>query len=372
MSVTALPLLISCGDHTTTEAFSSTGSQTAIRVAARQPVFIAEPTVMSVPTYDGSGESVHPDVAAFDAPWHGARYWLTVTPYPKSNQALENPSILASDDGVTVGVPAGLTNPVIAPTRKSKDYNSDPELLYEPATDRLVLFYRLVEKKTNTLRVSTSRDGVTWTAAPAPFWERSHQVVSPTVAPRSGVAARMWYVNAGKRGCEAKSTRVVTRSASDLSGRIVDTKWLDPRPTDLSIPGYVIWHIKARWVPEKSEYWMLISAFPVNGNGCHTDDLFFARSADGLHWTTYAEPVMRHEERDWTAAAVYRSTFLYDAATDELKLWISARGSDGAWRIGHARAQYATLLAALESGQRASPQLITVFQAPTLRQDAQP
>jgi hypothetical protein len=220
------------------------------RTVATKPVFIVEPTLMMVPTYDGTGQAVHPDVVAFDSPWHGARYWLTMTPYARSDQRVENPSILMSDDGVSVSEPTGLRNPVIKAPRKSRDYNSDPELIYDPRGDRLVLFHRLVEPKTNTVRVTTSRDGVTWTAARDPFWERNHQVVSPTVATRSDGAARMWYVNAGKAGCDAKSTTVVTRVASDSLGGVVDTKWVGRKETDLWIRGYVIWHIKARWIPE--------------------------------------------------------------------------------------------------------------------------
>lgn len=336
-------------------------------VAAERPVFLSEPVLMSIPTYDGSGQSVHPDVVAFGSAWHGARYWLTMTPYPKSDQHLENPSILASDDGESVRVPGGVANPVIKAPGKRKDYNSDPELVYEPQSDQLVLFHRFVEAKTNTIHVATSHDGVTWTHLRAPFWERAHNLVSPTVAPRAAAPARMWYVSAGKAGCDARSTTVMLRTATDTTGRVVDTKWAGATRTDLSIPGYNIWHIKARWIPEKTEYWMLISAFPVNGDGCKTDDLFFARSTDGQHWTAYAQPVLRHQDRAWTAATVYRSSFLYDAANDVLELWISGRGTDGTWGMGHARARFSTLLSALERNVQVSPNSRVVYTAPALQ-----
>src|SRR5258706_15870766 len=116
--VAMLALVISCTDVRETEP-SIGGPANMTRASASLPVFVVEPTLMTVPTYDGSGQSVHPDVVAFDSPWHGARYWMTMTPYPKSNQKLENPSILSSDDGVAVGGPAGLKNPVVAPPRNS-------------------------------------------------------------------------------------------------------------------------------------------------------------------------------------------------------------------------------------------------------------
>jgi hypothetical protein len=295
-----------------------------------------------------------------------------MTPYPKSNQKLENPSILMSGNGVDVAIPDGLTNPVIAPPKNSRDYNSDPELLYEAQTDRLVLFHRFVQKKTNTVRVSVSRDGRTWTSMRAPFWERSHNAVSPTVVPGVGRPAQMWYVAAGKAGCQTKATSVVMRTATDPTGRIVDTRWSNPAATDLQIPGYAIWHIKARWIPSKQEYWMIISAFPRNVDGCQTDDLFFAKSSDGLHWTTYSEPIMRHEDREWTASAVYRSSFLYDDKTDVLSLWISARGTDGAWHLGFARAHYEQLSSRLALGQRVTARPIATFTASSNKQGEQP
>jgi len=355
LALFSLPLLVtSCTDSSATAPNLLT-KLTANVSGSNRGVFIVEPTMIDVPTYDGSGQAVHPDVVLFPKAWNGAKYWLTMTPYAASNQTLENPSILRSDDGEHLSNPVGLTNPVVPAPRNPKNYNSDPELLYESQTGRLVLFDRFVEKKTNTLHVLTSQDGVTWKHAAAPFWVRSHRAVSPTIAQRVNAPARMWHVDAGRAGCNAKTTRVETRLASDQTGRIVDTKWSAPTVTDLAIPGYTIWHIKARWIPEKSEYWMLISAYPNGRDGCQTDDLFFARSTDGTHWTTYATPVLRHEDREWTAAAVYRSTFLYDASTDQLSLWISARGTDGAWRMGYARARYASLLTALENNHEVAP-----------------
>jgi hypothetical protein len=142
--------------------------------------------------------------------------------------------------------------------------------------------------------------------------------------------------------------------------------------TNVRIPADENWHIKARWIPTKTQYLMLISAFPDSGNGCQTDDLFLARSDDGRHWTVYKDPIMRHGDLQWTAGSVYRSSFLYDGKSDELSLWISARGSDGAWRMGYARMRYAPLIDALANGRQISPHPATLFPAPTSRSTEQP
>src|SRR5438270_13677 len=92
--IVALPLFAACSDHPITGPARLAPDGANKSLTALAPIFIVEPTVMTVPTYDGSNQSVHPDVVAFDAAWHGARYWMTMTPYPGSDQHLENPSIL--------------------------------------------------------------------------------------------------------------------------------------------------------------------------------------------------------------------------------------------------------------------------------------
>ena len=72
-------------------------------------------TPQTTPTYDGSGQVVHPGIVYFPGGWNGYQYWLVVTPYPGGNAAFENPSILVSQDGVTWIQPPGITNPIAGP-----------------------------------------------------------------------------------------------------------------------------------------------------------------------------------------------------------------------------------------------------------------
>ena len=66
----------------------------------RQPLANA-PSPQVTPTYDGSGEAVHPDVVLFANGWRGWEYWLVMTPYPSDDTGKENPSILVSHDGAS-------------------------------------------------------------------------------------------------------------------------------------------------------------------------------------------------------------------------------------------------------------------------------
>src|SRR5262245_49955656 len=116
-----LLLVIACAGEPPATGPSAADAQTGTQLLVNRSVFTVEPTVMNTPTYDGSGQSVHPDVVTFESNWHGARFWFTMTPYAKSNQALENPSILRSYDGIRLDVPPGVTNPIIKPPRREKD-----------------------------------------------------------------------------------------------------------------------------------------------------------------------------------------------------------------------------------------------------------
>ena len=90
-------------------------------------------TPLTTPTYDASGEATHPGVydAGTGQTWNGYRYWMVMTPYPNSDATKENPSILASADGTTWVVPAGLTNPIASPNPVQC---SDPDIVVVSGT----------------------------------------------------------------------------------------------------------------------------------------------------------------------------------------------------------------------------------------------
>src|SRR5436190_817243 len=41
---------------------------------------VVGPALISTPTYDGTGELVHPDAVVFPQRWNGHRYWVSATP----------------------------------------------------------------------------------------------------------------------------------------------------------------------------------------------------------------------------------------------------------------------------------------------------
>jgi len=118
-------------------------------------------TFLKLSTYDGSGQVTEPSVVTLDSPWHGFKYWMAFSPYPNGDESKENPSIAASNDGITWEVPRGLTNPLEIPT---SGYFADASLFYDSQSDQLWVYYIQVSGARNSLKVlrRVSSDGVHW------------------------------------------------------------------------------------------------------------------------------------------------------------------------------------------------------------------
>lgn len=301
-----------------------------------------ETRLLPITTYDGSGQVVHPDVAIGAGTLPG--YWLAITPYPNGNANYENPSILSGIDGRNWTVPTGLTNPVARSALGG--YLSDPDVVWDPGTQRLWLYYREVATGQNIIRLKRSDDGVRWddpvTVATAP----SHQIISPTVVRGApGAPWTMWSVNSGPAGCTAQGTTVERRTSSD------GIHWNAPAATDLAQPGEIIWHIDVEWIPARSAYWAIYNTYPTGGT-CVTDALYLAESADGVHWTTHPSPIVRRGVLEAFDDIVYRSSFQVDPAGGSVTLWVSGATFTAAtgytWSAALLRRRISELLATAE------------------------
>ncbi len=320
-----------------------------------------------VATYDNTGESTHPDMLRVPAAWAMGSCMMVFTPYAGSNGLLENPSLAVSPD-CEHWVPApGVKAPLI--DRPANGYNSDPDFMYDARTGCLGVMYREV-MSTNNINLSTSCDGTTWTAPRQLFAAPNHQAVSPTSTVGPDGRQRIWVVDAGSAGCSATSTTVRMRVATSDTLSLAGMTFADPVPVDLAQPGYVIWHIKVRYIPEKHEDWALHAAFPhTTGIGdCTDDDVFFATSSDGSHWRSYPVPLLNHLDARFNYTTLYRGTFLYDAQRDELQTVVSAieSGKWGQFGVVH---KYSTLSNALNMSWTASAASLTPSAALVRRPD---
>ena len=126
------------------------------------------PTILNIPTSEGTGQAVHPDVAYAPEGFGKERwrYWMACTPYPYANFVFENPELFASHDGITWVIPEGTRNPIVPTPPGAMDHNSDPDLLF--VDQKLWLYYRETRRGSmpfeHRIFLVTSEDGVQWTS----------------------------------------------------------------------------------------------------------------------------------------------------------------------------------------------------------------
>ncbi|MGH7592863.1 MAG: Ig-like domain-containing protein, partial [Gemmatimonadales bacterium] len=151
---------------------------------------LSDATLLNLATYEGSGQTVHPDVVRGHRGATG--FWLAITPYPGGNSTYENPSIYHSRDAKTWIAPADVANPIARPDPGG--YLSDPALVVD-RDQHLWLYYRGVVQQQNIISVIHSTNGSKWDAPIAVVTVPSHQAVSPTVVRGApGAPWQMWSV----------------------------------------------------------------------------------------------------------------------------------------------------------------------------------
>ena len=277
-----------------------------------------------IDTYDGSDAAIHPGVVVLDEPLGGFTHWMAYTPYPSDE--LENPCIIASNDGIEWVVPNGLTNPLdpIAgdpPMVSGKLYNSDTELIHVDGT--IYLVWRRYHSGTATYYVRTSTDGVAWTPREVIFdtTATGEGATSPIIihdpTAESAERWRMWYGGGG-------SVRTIwTRTAPSITG-----PW-SPR-TDCPILGLEPW--RGMWHFDAIKHdGILVGLFTSTQNGSTNifGVLHLCVSLDGITWQVatgivQAWPASPGWPYHWDSNIIYRCTGVVAPDGETLRVWYSA------------------------------------------------
>ncbi|MFL5619326.1 MAG: hypothetical protein ACJ79A_13145 [Gemmatimonadaceae bacterium] len=335
MLVTVL-LLAACGGHDAVTAVTLTPPDdiSGLDEAEAAGAGFVSPTPISVVTYEGSGQLVHPDAAVFPARWQGKRYWISATPYPAGNPNFENPSIYQGRRSNEMLVPPGVTNPVVS--APASGYMSDPDILHDPESDQLRMYYRETMGGMDQVLLITSQDGVLWSPARLVASAARYSLISPSIVRESATSWRMWTVNASVQGCLSTATEMTLQQRRSVDG----ITWGEPEPVNLYLPGRVPWHWDVQYVAAKQEYWALIAAYP-DGTSCSRTAVYFARSADGTTWKVSPRPLLAPGEFEPLRDVVYRSSFHYHDGSDAVSVWFSgARVEGNAFRYAVASARY--------------------------------
>jgi hypothetical protein len=274
-------------------------------------------TLLTIPTYEGSGMAVHPSVYYNPDGWNGCRYWMAMTPYPLADSTKENPSILCSVDGSTWVVPTGLTNP-IDPYPGGSAYNSDPYLTAD-STGLMWCWWRTVFRTAGpeVIAYRTSTDGVAWSAM-VTEWNYDYAVtgyrlIAPSVIQQGDGTWVMYAVD-----IFATPYRVV-RSVRDTDGT-----WSAPQTVTIKggASGTQPWHID---VHKAGSEWQML----VMDSGASGGDLWAAVSPNGLDFV--AGPKFVARGTGWNSA-YYKSCFI-PATKDGVAgwdAWLGGLGGAGA------------------------------------------
>lgn len=262
---------------------------------------------LTIPTSDGSGQAVHPDVRVLKEPWNGYRYWMAMTPYPFGDGTVEKPEIIASNNGVDWEVPSGLVNP-IDPTGVTLP---DPCLVFDG--DTLWCLYSNSKAKSST-------DGVNWSDNVPVTGIVGN--LSPTVEKFEG-QFHHWIVDTTQSPNTLHYHLGTTPTAYDSS---TPCTWTG------GPPGRDLWHLAVRRVVGG---WLgLFTYTRIDSSGdaeCH-----LAYSNDGISWAVGVEPLLGIDKSDdFFNMSVYRGCLEPTDGRGGIlgRLWYSGFNEDTRWSI---------------------------------------
>ena len=278
------------------------------------------PVHLTTPTYEGSGNAVHPDVIDFHnlgrQSWGGYRYWMAHTPYPGSLAVHENPAILASHDGINWELPPGARDPLWP---NEGLWNSDTDLVYDPDSDELVVIWRKRDFLPWTLR---SPDGIDWpeVATPVTWTPIPSQAVSPAVVREPDGTWSMWCVSSPER------ETWMWRGAPTPEG---------PWPDQPLFCGYKIrpWHIDVQRVGGR-----YLALFTYGKENEAPQPIYAASSLDGQRWVENPVPILSPTTDGWDQR-LYRATLqAHPHRGDLIQVWYSGQrglGPTDSWHHGY-------------------------------------
>lgn len=263
---------------------------------------------LTVPTYDGSGQAVHPDML-IETTAAGTRALLAITPYPFTDDHYENPSLLTSTDGMTFAPMPGAPSPLVPPP--AYDHNDDPDLRRDPVSGAYELLYlETLRPDRQTVVALRSQDLVHWTRRDAilyDFAKGAPFIVSPAAIVDDAGATRMFFVDLGP-------SAITTLSSAD------GATW-DPTsatPIAIELDGVTPWHVDV--IRGGVGYGMLISGYDA---AFAHQNLYLATSPDLVSWSFHPTPLLDHTDPALDVSTLYRSTGAVSG--DTLVVWYSMR-----------------------------------------------
>lgn len=284
------------------------------------------PQYATTPTYEGSGNTVHVDVVDFWTAhgirqWRGFRFWMAHTPFPDSRSVYENPSIIASNDGLTWVTPAGLTNPLYP--KPAAKWNSDTDLSYDPTTGQLVCVFRTYEDGVHQHVRMRSSDGVTWTEAKRlTDWSAPQENLSPALVRAADGTWMMFGIS-------------VSRTLRRWTAPAIDGPWSAP-VTCSGFPA-TSWHLDVIRVGDRLLA-LVDDGKEIFYSPASEQGMYAATSTDGgLTWTRNPNRLIVLGSGLWDNLDIYRGGLQLHENGTHVRVWYCGRKGTGpadSWHVG--------------------------------------
>ncbi len=289
---------------------------------------------LTITTYDGSGQAVHPDILKFRDGFKGGlskpyTHIMAMTPYPRGHGGYENPSVVVSNTPKHAfsadKIPAPITPKISHPERR-QDFYADVDLAYHDGVFHLFYIKRYDKVP---LRRRTSRNLFYWYAEDVIY---GVDLLSPSVI--YDVHEGLWKLWGVKR----KTWKVEYyesddgliwrfRGYTDIPETLFSDLWDGWKERNC-------WHLDVQKTRLSKKYIALIT-YSNGSQGMGPNSLFYGESGDGLDWDVSRKPVLTPSEEGWDRNfGIYRSTFIIEDGV--LKVWYSAANHPrDRWGIGY-------------------------------------
>lgn len=303
---------------------------------------------LNIPTYDGSGQAMHPSIYYNSSGLWGFKYWLLMTPYPNSKDYLENPSIMASNDGITWVKPSWITNP-IEPYAGVGRHNDDPDMVYNSSADRLECYWlnsnnsdgtdnffevRYVNNTGVSSRITTTGGGNTLGVDLKGGYTKNswgmHYPVSPAFILDNDTYCAYVIEARGTHRYEPKPVYLY-KSYNGLNFTFVK------RLNISSVPEKDIWHMDAERTINGVNF--LFSENDLHGSKNHTLYLGKSTSYTGNVSVQLTPLLVPMHDGSWDDYRIYRSCSVTDPDGYGINIWYSARNAFKVWNTGFIRVE---------------------------------
>ncbi|MBI1835818.1 MAG: hypothetical protein HYR91_00985 [Flavobacteriia bacterium] len=267
-------------------------------------------SLITINTYDGSNQVVHPDVL-----FRNNKLLMAITPYPFYEDSLENPCLYLSNNGLRFNEFSKNINPLVQTPKI--DHNCDPDILYDNQGN-LYLFYletlrpfsnRIIRLKRNKGCSKFSKKIV----LNYNLMKNEQIKLSPAITQNmSDQSYYLFFVNWDRKSYRNNIEMIKSNKIDVFSKK-------NTKNVNVKMPqNFTPWHLDV--ISSNDKYYLLINGF----FGLQKNDeygLFLVESNDLKTWRNGKIIMKDADVPDEQINYIYRSTGLI--TNDTLALWYS-------------------------------------------------